>query len=318
MTTAPDRPDLLVLQRIADPGMALIEGHFAAHHLWQADDPDALLAAAAPRVRAVLTGAHRGIAPALVERLPALEIVSLHGVGLDAVDLDHARRRGLRVAYTPEVLTEDVADMAMGLLLAACRRLAVADRFVRSGAWGEGQTLPLSRRVSGMRLGILGMGRIGSAVARRAEAFGMEIAYTNRRRRDDSPYRHEPDLKALAAWCDVLVVAASVTPGGPPLVDAAVLEALGPRGFLVNVGRGALIDEPALIDALRGRRLAGAGLDVFTAEPQVPEALRGLDSVVLAPHHASATEETRAAMAVECVQHLIDHFAGRTPAHLAA
>lgn len=318
MTAGEDRPDLLVLQRIAAPGMALIEQHFTAHHLWQAEDPEALLAAVAPKVRGVLTGAHRGIAPAMVERLPRLDIVSLHGVGLDAVDLAHARQHGVRVTYTPEVLTDDVADMAFALMMAACRRVAEGDRFVRAGAWAAGQVLPLSRRVSGMRLGILGMGRIGAAIARRATAFGMEIAYTNRRRRDDSPHRHEPDLRALADWCDVLMVAASVTPGGPPLVDRAVLEALGPRGFLVNVGRGALVDEPALIEALRDRRIAGAGLDVFTTEPQVPEALRALETVVLAPHHASATEETRAAMAVECVQHLIDHFAGRTPGHVAA
>lgn len=162
------------------------------------------------------------------------------------------------------------------------------------------------------------MGRIGSAIASRAAAFRMEIAYTNRRVRSDSPYRHEPDLKALATWCDVLMVAAPAVPGAPPLVDAAVLDALGPDGFLVNVGRGALVDEDALVAALQDGRIAGAGLDVFANEPHVPAALRALDNVVLAPHYASATVETRNAMAEESVQHLIDHFAGRTPQHVVA
>ncbi|WP_142846409.1 2-hydroxyacid dehydrogenase [Telmatospirillum sp. J64-1] len=311
-----DRPPVLLFQRIAEPGMLLLEKHFHVHHLWSSDDPDGLLQQCAPDIRAVLTGAQRGISTPLIDRLPKLEIVSIHGVGLDKIDLDHARRRGLRITNTPYVLTEDVADMALALMLAVFRRVAEGDRFVRQGSWQAGQVLPLGRRMSGKRLGILGMGRIGGAAAARAAAFGMEIAYTNRRRREDSLYRYEPSLLALAEWADVLLIAASAEAGAPPLVDARILDALGPEGFLINVGRGALVDETALVAALQDGRIAGAGLDVFVNEPHPAEALLTLDNVVLAPHQASSTSETRAAMAEEAVGNLIDHFAGRSPARV--
>lgn len=282
---------------------------FTVHRWFEADDPEALLAAHGPEVRAVATGGQLGIANELMDRLPALEIVAINGVGFDKVDLDHARARGVRVTNTPDVLTDDVADLAIGLALAWSRRLVEADRHVREGRWEQGD-LPLARRFSGQRFGIVGLGRIGKAIARRLAAFEGQVAYTGRSAQPVS-YTFHPTPAALAAASDVLIVAAAASPETRRMIDRAVLDALGPEGILVNVARGSLVDEAALIAALQEGRLGGAALDVFEDEPRVPEALRTLPNVVLAPHVGSATIETRRAMANLVLTNLDAHFAGQ-------
>jgi len=232
------------------------------------------------------------------------------GVGYDGVDVAAARERGIAVTHTPNVLNDEVADLAMALVLAVSRRLVEADRYVRTGAWAKGP-MPLARKVSGARMGIVGLGRIGNAIARRAEAFGMSIAYTARAEKADAPYPYFATAEALAREVDFLVV---ITPGGAAtrkLIDAKVLAALGKKGYLVNVARGSVVDEPALVEALRAGTIAGAGLDVFENEPNVPAELLALDNVVLTPHVGSATWQTRQAMADLSFGNLQAHFAGK-------
>lgn len=260
---------------------------------------DALLAARAGEFEAVVTSAASGVPNALVDALPNLKVISSFGVGLDKLDVAHAGRRGIQVGYTPDVLNDCVADAAWGLLMDVARGLSAADRFVRRGDWLKGP-FPLSTRISGKRLGIVGLGRIGRVVARRATGFDMEIRYHNRRPVADLSYAYEPTLLALADWADFLVVISAGGAGTHHLIDAPVLRALGPRGFLVNVSRGSVVDEAALVQALQAGTIAGAGLDVYQDEPRAPQALMAQDNVVLLPHLASATAETRQAMA-QCV-----------------
>ena len=250
----------------------------------------------AARVQAVVTSAPVGLPEAWLDHLPALRVVSSFGVGLDKLPLDACRARGLPVGHTPDVLNGCVADLAMGLLLDGARRITAADRFVRRGAWLQGR-FPVTTRVGGKRLGIVGLGRIGQAVARRAAGFDMHIAYHNRRPVEGVAWRHEPSLLALAEWSDFLVLTVAASAGTRHLINADVLAALGPHGLLVNVARGSVVDEAALIACLQNGSLGGAALDVFEDEPRVPEALLALDHVVLAPHMASGTFETRQAMA---------------------
>jgi hydroxypyruvate reductase len=285
---------------------------FTVHRLHQAENREAFLAEMGPRMRGIVTGGVTGASRALMEALPALEIVAVNGIGTDAVDLDYARVHGIRVTTTPDVLTDDVADMAMALLLATARQICWGDRHVRAGLWAR-QGLPLGRKISGSKLGILGLGRIGRAVAHRAEAFGMEIAYTDVAEISGVSFRRVPALIDLARWADILVIAASGGLQSHGIVDAAVLDALGPQGMLVNVARGSIVDEAALVAALVEKRLGAAGLDVFVDEPEVPEALLGLDHVVLQPHRASATLETRIAMGDLVLSNLTAHFAGGEP-----
>ena len=233
----------------------------------------------------------------LIDALPNLKAICSLGVGYDSIDVEHAHARGIQVSNTPDVLNDCVADLTWGLILATMRGMGRAERFVREGKW-ENQlaSLPLGKRVTGKRLGIVGLGRVGLAVAQRASGFAMDLRYHNRRPRADVAWTYESDLLALAAWSDILVVA---TVGGPDtrhLIDRRVLEALGPEGVLINVARGSVVDEQALIEALESGLIAGAGLDVFESEPHVPDALKALDNIVLMPHIASATLETRQAM----------------------
>jgi lactate dehydrogenase-like 2-hydroxyacid dehydrogenase len=246
-----------------------------------------------------------------MDRLPALEIIAVNGVGLDAIDLAKAKARNIKVTTTPDVLTDDVAEMALGLMLAVARGLCVGDRFVRAGSWPQGKPRLLGRRLAGQRLGLLGMGNIGRAVARRAEALGLSVAYTGRRRHGDLAYDFVADLTALAAGSDILVVTAAATAETRNIVNAEVLNALGPKGVLINVARGSLVDETALVSALAEGRLGGAGLDVFADEPNAPSALFGLDNVVLQPHNGSATVEARQAMGRLILENLDAQFAGR-------
>jgi lactate dehydrogenase-like 2-hydroxyacid dehydrogenase len=269
---------------------------YALTALPPATERAAFLAARGAEFTAVVTSAATGIDTATLAALPNLRVISSFGVGLDKIAVDAAKARGVAVGYTPDVLNDCVADLAFALLLDVGRQVAAADRFVRRGDWPHG-TYPLARKVSGAKLGLVGLGRIGRTIAQRSTGFDMAVRYHSRRPVDGVAWAHEPSLIELARWADYLVV---ITAGGPEtrhLVNAQVLDALGPDGFIVNVARGSVIDETALVQALVDKRIAGAGLDVFDDEPNVPEALFALDNVVLVPHIASATRETRQAMA---------------------
>jgi lactate dehydrogenase-like 2-hydroxyacid dehydrogenase len=260
-------------------------------------------------VRAVITGGHVGCSNALMEALPSLGIVAVNGVGVDKVDLKFARSRGVRVTTTPGVLTEDVADLAVGLIIAMLREIPTADSFVKTGGWLRGDR-PLARKVSGRRFGIVGLGLIGSAIAARLAPFGP-VAYTGPQRKS-VPYEFHADLIELARTSDILVLACPANVSTRHLVNATVIDALGPGGYLVNVARGSIVDEAALAAALDEGRLAGAALDVFENEPQVPEALRRSARVVLTPHIASATVESRGRMA-DLVLENLDAFVDGAP-----
>lgn len=260
-----------------------------------------------PAVRAILGGGMSIVDAALIQSLPALEIIAIHGVGHDGIDMAAAKRAGVRVTLTLDILTDDVADLAIGLMIAVQRRIVTNDRLVRDGKW----QVPLTRRASGRRIGLFGMGEIGQAIASRAAPFASEILYTSRSEKPALPYRFVPSLAELATESDVLIIAASGGPETANAVDAAILDRLGPDGVLINIARGGIIDEPALIAALTEGRIYGAGLDVFAHEPAVPDALKALDNVVLQSHQGSATREGRAAMAANVMANLDAQFDGR-------
>jgi len=305
---------LLQLGRLLPSLEARLKATYDLHFLADERDPQAFLAARGGEFVGLVTSAGQGLSAALLDQLPALRVVSSFGVGLDKLDLAAAAQRGIAVGYTPDVLNDCVADLAFALMLDIARRTPEADRYVRAGRWtvpGAASSFPLGRRVSGAKLGIVGFGRIGRTIARRAEGFEMDVRYHTRRPVADAPQRHEPQLLGLARWADYLVLITAGGAGTKHLVDAAVLDALGPDGFLINVARGSVVDETALVRALAEGRIAGAGLDVFENEPQVPEALWSLDNVVLVPHIASATRETREAMGQRVFDNLHAFFAGR-------
>jgi hydroxypyruvate reductase len=296
------KPELLTVAKLPPFLMEPLQAAFTVHGT--AD------AAPLARIRAVCGGGESQVGAALIAQLPALEIVSIMGVGYDGVDVAACKARGVIVTHTPDVLNDDVADLALALALNIARRIPQADRYVRAGQWPQGP-MPLATKMSGARMGIVGMGRIGQAIAQRALAFGMTIAYTARSAKAELPYAFHATPQALAAASDFLVI---ITPGGAAtkkMIDASVLQALGPTGFLINIARGSVVDEAALIDALQRGVIAGAALDVFENEPNVPEALRALDNVVLTPHIGSATQATRQAMADRALANLQAHFAGQ-------
>jgi hydroxypyruvate reductase len=298
------KPDLLTVAKLPPFLMAPLQEAFNVH--------GASEGAPLERIRAIAGSGESKVSGELIAQLPALEIVSIMGVGYDGVDVAAAKARGVLVTHTPDVLNDDVADLALALALDVARRIPQADRHVRAGLWPQGP-MPLATKLSGARMGIVGMGRIGQAIAERARAFGMSVAYTARSAKPGLPYTFHDQVTALAAQSDFLVV---ITPGGAAtrkLIDAKVLAALGPKGYLVNVARGSVVDETALIEALQAGTIAGAALDVFENEPQVPEALRALDNVVLTPHIGSATTATRHAMANLAFQNLRAFFAGEKP-----
>ncbi len=290
-----------------------LQAAFTLHDRLHDTDP-AAFEAVAPKIRAVAASGDSKVNAELIARLPALELISVMGVGYDGVDVAAAKARGVVVTHTPDVLNDDVADLAIGLMLSAARQLPAADRWVRDGSWVAKGPMPLARKMSGARLGIVGMGRIGQAIASRAAAFGMSIAYTARNPRPALAYAYHPSAAALAAVVDFLVL---ITPGGAAtrkLVNAEVLQALGKgrgEGILVNVARGSVVDEAALVDALEQGVIAGAGLDVFEDEPRVPARLLAMPQVVVTPHIGSATGQTRQAMADLAFANLREHFAGR-------
>lgn len=310
-----DRIDIVAVTALYPPVMAALTATYAVHRLDQATDRAAFLAPLKDKVRGIATFTGT-VDAALMDALPRLEIVASMSIGLDHIDLAAAKARGIRVTNTPDVLTDDVADLAIGLMVAVARRLVVADRYARDGSWLKGP-MPLQSKLGGAMLGVLGMGRIGQAIAKRAVAMGMTIAYHTPRPKPELPYRFYPDIAAMAADVEYLVVA---VPGGPAtrhLVDARIIAALGPKGSIINIARGSVIDQAALVAALTDRKLAGAGLDVFEDEPSVPEALVRLDSVVLTPHVGSATHATRLAMGRLMLDNLAAYFGGKpllTPA----
>ncbi|AGS24278.1 glyoxylate reductase 2 (plasmid) [Rhizobium etli bv. mimosae str. Mim1] len=290
--------------------MVDLEATYRVHRLWEAADRQELISKVGSNIRAIATRGELGASAELMKQLPKLEIVSCYGVGTDAIDLSYARANGIRVTNTPDVLTEDVADIAIGLLLSTARQIPQADVFVRTGQWGK-IPMPLVRRVSGKKVGIVGMGRIGKAIAKRAAAFGCDISYFARNRDQDVAHGYEANLVALANWADFLIV---IVPGGAAtmkIINAEVLEALGSEGMLINVSRGTTVDEEALIAALQNRTIQAAGLDVFLNEPKIDERFLTLPNVVLQPHHGSGTIETRKAMGQLVRDNLAAHFAGQ-------
>lgn len=304
------KPTVLMTGPYTEWDMPALEQDYRLVKLWQADDRDALVARHAAEVRAIATRGDLGASTQLIAALPNLEFIGCFGVGTDGIDLEAARARGIPVTNTPDVLTEDVADLALALMLATTRKLFDGERHVRDGDWLRGN-MPLATRLWGKRLGIVGMGRIGQAVARRAAAFSMEIAYFGRSEQPELPYAFVPDLVELARWSDVLVATLAGGAGTRGIIDAPVFEALGPDGYFINVARGSVVDEPALIAALQSRRIKAAGLDVFLNEPAVDRRFLALDNVVLQPHHGSGTVETRQAMGQLVRDNLAAHFAGR-------
>ena len=303
------KPEILMVGPMMPQLMAALERDYIVHRLWEAPERDALLKKIGSNVKAIATNGALGASGSLINALPNLEIIALYGVGVDAIDLSLAKKRGIPVTTTPDVLTEDVADMALALLLATARRIVVGDQYVRTGQWARGEMV-LTRRVNGKRVGILGLGRVGKALAKRLEALNMKISYTNRKELD-VPYAYYRDLVKMAGDVDFLVVTAAGGDATRKIVNRPVLEALGPKGILINVSRGSIVDEKALIHAIKEGNLGGAGLDVFASEPNVPEELKSMPNVVLQPHHASGTIETRSAMGDLVARNLEAHFAGK-------
>jgi hydroxypyruvate reductase len=305
------KPAILTVAKLPPFLMEPLQESFEVHDRLHESDP-AAFAKIAPTIRGVCGGGESRVPRALLDQLPALEIVSIMGVGYDGVDVAAAIERKVPVTHTPNVLNDEVADLAIGLMLSVARRIPQADQYVRAGRWGKEGPFPLTRKMTGARLGIVGLGRIGQAIATRAEAFGMSIAYTARSAKAElKHYAYYPSAKELAAHVDFLVI---ITPGGAGtkhMINAEVMKALGPRGFLINVARGSVVDEEALVAALSEGVIAGAGLDVYEKEPHPLEALWSMDNVVLTPHMASGTRETRQAMADLAVNNLRAHFAGQ-------
>jgi lactate dehydrogenase-like 2-hydroxyacid dehydrogenase len=310
--TPTNKPDLI----LTGPMMALIEEQadqlFTVHRLAEAKDRDALISEIAPRIRAIATAGHSPVNGALMEKLPKLEIVANFGVGYDSVDVKWAGEHGIVVTNTPDVLNEEVADTTLALLLQTVRQLPQAERYLRAGKWLE-KPFPLSHTLRDRTIGIVGMGRIGKAIARRIESFGVPIVYHSRKPATGVSYKHYPDLVAMARAVDVLVV---IVPGGAGtknMINAEVLKALGPNGILINVARGSVVDEPALIKALKSKTILSAGLDVFAEEPRVPKELIEMEHVVLLPHVGSASHHTRRAMGQLLVDNLASWAKGGGP-----
>jgi lactate dehydrogenase-like 2-hydroxyacid dehydrogenase len=304
------RPEIIVTTKLFARTQERLDKEFTCHKLHEAADRDAFLKELAPRIRALATFGAGGADAKLMDALPKLEIISNFGVGVDAIDLAAAKQRKIIVTNTPDVLNDCVADTAMALTLNVMRKFPQAEVYLRSGFWATRGGYPLTTSLGGKVMGILGLGRIGEAIARRAQTFGMQIRYHNRKKKDVA-YPYDADPVALAKNSDVLMV---VTPGGAEtekLVGAKVLDALGPEGYLVNIARGSVVDEPVLLRYLQEKRIAGAGLDVFADEPRVPPAFFALDNAVLFPHVGSATMETRTAMGNLQIDNLLAHFAGK-------
>jgi len=304
------KPEIVLLARIHAPTVAELKRRYMLHEAWCDPDPLAFVRRVGSRVRGVVTNGLVGCSREYMAALPALEIVSSFGSPRKTIDLDAAKERGIVVTNTPDYITDAVADVALGLLLSVMRRIAECDRFVRAGRW-EKELPPHGRNLGGKTCGIIGLGRIGQALAKRVAACGMTVCYQGPRAKSDVSYPYHADLADMARAADCLVVACPSTLETRHLVDARILDALGPDGVLVNISRGAIVDEEALIAALRDGRIAGAGLDVYQDEPRVPAALRQLENVVLTAHIGSTTQEIREERGRKVLANLAAHFEGR-------
>ena len=304
------KPELLMIGPLLPHTMRQLEAAYTLHRYDLAQDKPALLASIEPRVRAIVTRGDYPLKRDVMQAMRHVELIASSGAGYDAIDVDAARELGIAVTHTPGAVNECVADTAWALILATVRRTVSSDRYLRAGGWLKAP-VPLTDKVWGERLGILGLGGIGKAIARRGEAFRMDIAYHGRTRQRDVPYRYCDSPLELAKSVKILVCALPGREETRGLVDRHVIDALGPHGYFVNISRGSTVDEPYLVEALVEKRLAGAGLDVFADEPRVPEALFVLDNVVLQPHSASGTHDTRHAMGQIVVDNLAAFFAGR-------
>lgn len=306
------KPDIILVEPMMAEIEADLDAAYQVHRLFEPEGARQVDEVAA-RVRAVVTGGGAGLDDGWIDRLPSLGIIAVNGVGTDRVNLEKARARGISVTTTPGVLTDDVADIGMALILAVLRQVTAGDRLVRSGAWAEGGKLPLGTSLKGKRLGILGLGQIGRALAVRGEAFGMKVGFYNRSPLEGLAWKKADTPAQLARESDILAVCVAGTAETRNMVDGAVLEALGSEGVLVNVSRGSVVDEDALVTALREGRIGAAGLDVFVGEPRIRPEFQTLENVVLAPHQGSATVETRRAMGRLVLENLSAFFAGAEP-----
>jgi lactate dehydrogenase-like 2-hydroxyacid dehydrogenase len=301
---------VLLLSPLYEPTQRELESTWQVHRYHETADKPALLASLADTCEVIVTSGGRGAEAALMKQLPKLKLVSCFGVGVDAIDRDYCRAHGIAVTNTPDVLTDDVADLAVALMLASLRQIVAADRWVRDGNWVTRGALPLTTTVARRKIGIVGLGRIGAAIAQRCASFGTEVAYHGPNRKS-APWTYHADLVGMARWADVLIAAC---PGGAAtrgLVSRPVLEALGPSGHFVNIARGSVVDQAAMVELLQSGGLGGAGLDVFDDEPNVPVALIGLPRVVLQPHHASGTHDTRTAMGRLTIDNIAAYEAGK-------
>ncbi|XP_050230770.1 glyoxylate/hydroxypyruvate/pyruvate reductase 2KGR-like [Mercurialis annua] len=288
----------------------LLEKRFTLHKFLTVSDKTQFLNTHKNSIRAIVGNSAFGADAALIDQLPKLEIVASHSVGLDKIDLVKCKERGIRVTYTPDVLTDDVADLAIGLIICVLRRLCDHDRFVKSGLWKKGD-FKLNNKFTGKSVGIIGLGRIGLAIAERAESFRCPISYYSRTEKTEVKYNYYPNVVELAKNSQILVVSCALIEETHHIVNREVIDALGPNGILINIGRGSHVDEAELVSALLEGRLGGAGLDVFEDEPNVPKQLFGLENVVFTPHVGSSTFETRIAMANLVVGNLEAHFSNQ-------
>jgi lactate dehydrogenase-like 2-hydroxyacid dehydrogenase len=306
------KPHVLQVGPYPDWDQTPLDAAFTIHRWWEAADKDAFLAKVGPDIRAIATRGDLGASEAMIAACPRLEMISVFGVGYDSVHLPSCRARGIRVTNTPDVLTEDVADIAVAMLLALVRRVGPAEAWVRSGDWAAKGVPPLTRKVTGTRAGILGLGRIGAAIGRRLQGFGMDIAYSARSPKPGAEaWTYIPDAVALAERSDHLFIALAATPETRHIVNARVLQALGPEGTLINISRAANVDETALLDALETGQIAGAALDVFEGEPNLNPRFLTAPNILLQPHHGSGTIETRKAMGKLTRDNLTAHFGGQ-------
>ena len=304
------KPEIAVITSLYAPTLAQLEREYVVHELWSAADRDAVIRNIAPRVRALVTTGFVGFKRADLDPFPQLELVACFGNGHNTYDLVAAQERGILVTNTPDPTSDTVAELAVGLLVTLMRRICEGDRYVRAGLW-ERSAFPLGHGLRGKTCGIVGLGNIGRGVAQRVEAFGMSACYHGPREKAGVPYRYHADLERMAKESDCLVIACPATPRTRNLVDARILDALGPEGFLVNVARGAVVDEAALISALEHKRIAGAGLDVYWDEPRVPDKLMAMEHVVVVPHIGSSTVEIREERGAKLLANLRAHFAGK-------
>lgn len=311
---------ILALGPLLAAEMDTLEEHFNVIKLWDSDKPDDVIQANSADIQGILSTYNSGgVSGRLMDALPNLEVISQFGVGYDNIDLASAAKRGISVTNTPDVLTDDTADVALFLMLNVARRAVEGDMFVRVGRWQNGG-MPLATSISGKTVAVIGLGKIGKAIAQRAAAFNTKIIY-NSRSKKDVPYEYYPDLMECAKAADFMILACAGGLETHNMIDYGILEALGPKGYLINIARGSVVNEEDLLLALHNQKIAGAGLDVFANEPYVPEAMLKMDNVVLSPHVGSNTHETRAVMGQLVVDNIVAHFEGDellTPVRLAS